>query len=490
VLLAALFLIPTIGAILALVLPVSILRRLTLIVAAAAHTVVVAAVWFYRPEPILHGWFALDQAGLLCTLLTSVLFLMAAFYAFGYLGTITGDKKGFTEQGVFFTNSPEGIFVACLLAFLATMTLVALSQHLGLLWVAMEATTLASAPLIYYHRHHHSLEATWKYLLICSVGIALALLGTFFMVAAASTSQNQSVSLLLIDLAARGQQMNTIWLKTAFLLLLVGYGTKMGLAPLHTWLPDAHSEAPSFVSALLSGASLNCAFLAILRVYQVCMAAGLGDFCRELLVLFGIISIGWAALFIPLQTDYKRMLAYSSVEHMGILCLGVGIGAGAVFGSMLHMVNHSLTKGMLFLTAGTILAAYQSKTVRDVRGLCRALPITGMLWMAGFLAITGLPPFGLFISEFIIAKTMFEQGRFIIASMYLAFLSLIFIGMARVFLQMSHGRQPSGKIQMRETIYVIAGPVLLGIITLMLGLYIPSPLRTLLESAAKLMGGF
>jgi hydrogenase-4 component F len=273
-------------------------------------------------------------------------------------------------------------------------------------------------------------------------------------------------------------------------LLLVGYGTKMGLAPLHTWLPDAHSEAPSLVSALLSGVLLNCAFLAILRAFQVCMAAGLGDFCRELLVLFGIISIGWAALFIPLQTDYKRMLAYSSVEHMGILCLGVGIGTGAVFGSMLHMVNHSLTKGMLFLTAGTILAAYQSKTIRDVKGLRHILPITGLLWMAGFLAITGMPPFGLFISEFIIAKTMFEQGRFVIAATYLVLLSMIFIGMSRVFLQMSHGQHPSGKIQTRETIYVVAGPVLLGIITLMLGLYIPSPLRTLLESAAKMLGGF
>jgi hydrogenase-4 component F len=490
--LAALFWIPTIGAILTLMLRISILRRLTLVVSAAAHTAVTATVWFYRPGPILHGWFAIDEVGLLCLILTSLLFLTAAVYAFGYLKAESDNKKkeDFIEHGVFFTNSPEGIFIACLLAFLATMTLVTVSQHLGLLWVAMEATTLATAPLIYYHRHHRSLEATWKYLLICSVGIALALLGTFFLAAAASTSQNQPASLVLADLLTRGPQMNIIWLKAAFILLLVGYGTKMGLAPLHTWLPDAHSEAPSVVSALLSGALLNCAFLAVLRAFQVCMTAGLGDFCRELLVLFGLVSIGWAAIFIPLQTDYKRMLAYSSIEHMGIICMGVGIGAGAVFGSMLHMVNHSLTKGMLFMAAGTILAAYQTKIVHNVKGLRYVLPITGLLWMAGFLAITGVPPFGLFISEFIIAKTLFGQGRFIAASAYLAFLALIFIGMSRVFLNMSHGRPPANKIPVRETVYAVAGPVLLGLITLVLGLYIPSPLRTLLESAAEMLGGF
>jgi hydrogenase-4 component F len=157
---------------------------------------------------------------------------------------------------------------------------------------------------------------------------------------------------------------------------------------------------------------------------------------------------------------------------------------------MLHMVNHSLTKGMLFLAAGTILAAYQTKIVHNVKGIRHILPITGLLWMAGFLAITGVPPFGLFISEFIIAKTLFGQGRFIAASAYLAFLALIFIGMSRVFLKMSHGRPSTDKIHVRETVYAVAGPLLLGIITLVLGLYIPSPLRTLLESAAGMLGGF
>jgi hydrogenase-4 component F len=175
---------------------------------------------------------------------------------------------------------------------------------------------------------------------------------------------------------------------------------------------------------------------------------------------------------------------------MGIICLGVGVGAGAVFGSMLHMVNHSMTKGMLFMAAGTILAAYQTKIVHNVKGLRHILPITGLLWIAGFLAITGMPPFGLFISEFIIAKTLLEQGRFGMASAYLAFLALIFVGMSRVFLRMSHGQPPADKVCVRETVYAVAGPVLLGLITLALGLYIPSPLKALLESAAGRLGGF
>ena len=206
------------------------------------------------------------------------------------------------------------------------MTLVTVSHHFGLMWVGVEATTLASAPLIYFHRQHRSLEATWKYLLICSVGIALALLGNFFLAVAAGRAGRQlDGPLSLSDLSGRCRiGLIVSWLKAAFLFFLVGYGTKMGLAPLHTWLPDAHSEAPSVVSALLSGALLNCAFLAILRVHRFAPPPGEAAFSQGLLVFFGLISMGVAAMFILGQADFKRMLAYSSVEHMGILALGVG----------------------------------------------------------------------------------------------------------------------------------------------------------------------
>lgn len=486
-----LLLIPTAAAAVSLIAGRSALRRMILILAATGHTAAVLTAWLLPPPPLKNGWLALDSPGLLFLTITSVLFLACSWYTAGYLAGETSRKKQDPEEGLFFTNAPEAVFCACLLAFLATMTLVTVSHHLGLLWVAMEATTLVSAPLIYFHRHHRSLEATWKYLLICSVGIALALLGTFFLAIAAYTPTCET-SLLLGTLMRQGANLNVPWLKAAFLLLLVGYGTKMGLAPLHTWLPDAHSESPSVISALLSGALLNCAFLGILRSYQVCSSAALASFCQPLLVLFGLLSMGWAAVFILGQTDYKRMLAYSSVEHVGIMALGIGIGAGAAFGSLLHAVNHSLTKAMLFLLAGNILAAYKTKTIPRVSGILNRMPFTGILWMAGFLAITGLPPFGLFLSEFLIVKSMIEQGRFAAAAAFLTMLALIFIGMAAAFLRMAQGGNPEDLPEPDgpERATAILPPLVLGLLTLMLGLFLPPAVSRLLHEAAAALGGF
>ena len=322
-------------------------------------------------------------------------------YGIGYVAREPVAGHLDSEDGVLFKNEPESIFTGALLLLLAAMTLAILSRHLALQWVAIEATTLASAPLIYYHQNRRSLEAAWKYLMLCSVGIAIALLGIFFL---RMTIQDGPHDLTLAALLERAGTLNHKWLSTAFIFMLVGYGTKMGLAPLHTWLPDAHSEAPSPVSALLSGALLNCAFLGILRVQQVCAAAGMASFGGDLLILFGLLSMGLAGAFLLRQADYKRMLAYSSVEHMGILALGVGLGGLGLFGSLLHTVNHSIVKAMLFFTAGNLLSRFHTKDTTKIQGACDALPISGALWIAGFLAVTGSPPFGTFISEFTILR--------------------------------------------------------------------------------------
>jgi hydrogenase-4 component F len=418
----------------------------------------------------------------------SVLFLAASVYAVGYLARERREDHRDFEEGLLFSNAPEAVFTGCLLMFLSTMTLVTNSRHFGLLWVAIEATTLASAPLIYFHRHHRSLAAAWKYLLVCSVGIALALMGNFVLAVAV----HGRAPLTLQDLLREGPNLDPRWLKAAFLCFLVGYGTKMGLALLHTWLPDAHSEAPSVVSALLSGALLNCAFLGILRGFQVCRAAGQEAFAGELLVLIGLVSMGWAAVFILGQRDYKRMLAYSSVEHMGILSLGAGLGGSAAFGALLHAVNHSLTKGMLFLVAGNILAVYRSKSVRDVRGVLGALPASGCLWVAGFLAITGSPPFGPFLSEFTILKGALDQGKTLVTALYLAFLGFIFVGMATPVLRMTQGPSPasgerSGSFRgaPKEPWLAVLPPAALGILITVLGVYVPEPLREGLERLAR-----
>jgi hydrogenase-4 component F len=485
----ALILIPTLAGLLAFVVRPHRPRRLLLVGAALAHLGLTAAAWVEAPAPLLYGWLALDATGLLFLTIASVLFVAAAIYAVGYLGRETPGKRRDFSEAFFFVNEPEAVFTGCLLLFLASMTLVTASQHFGLLWVAVEATTLASAPLIYFHRHHRSLEAVWKYLLICSVGIALALLGNFSLAAAATDPSTPPMSLLLGDLVARAGELQLLPLKAAFLFFLVGYGTKMGLAPLHTWLPDAHSESPSLVSALLSGALLNCAFLAILRALQVCSAAGQAAFCQELLVGFGLTSMGVAAVFILGQTDFKRLLAYSSVEHMGILALGVGLGGAGVFGAMFHAVNHSLAKGCLFLIAGNILAAYRSKTVSDVTGLARVLPLSGLLWIAGFLAITGSPPFAPFFSEFTILKAALDDGRMDVAVAYLAMLVLIFIGMATIFLRMYQGAPsatgPNELAAASESWWTLVPPAVLAALVLILGIYLPPTISRTLHEAAQ-----
>jgi hydrogenase-4 component F len=459
------------------------LRRALLVATAVTHAGLTAACWVHRPAATAGGWLVLDAAGLLFLSITSALFLAAAVYAVAYLRHEHDHVTRDAVEGFLFSNAPEATFTGCLLLFLAAMTLVTLSQHVGLLWVAVEATTLASAPLIYFHRHHRSLEATWKYLLICSVGIALALLGNFFLAVAAG-----STPLVFGELVARAGQLNVPWLKAAFLLVLVGYGTKMGLAPLHTWLPDAHSESPPVISALLSGALLNCAFLGIIRMQQVCAAGGLGDFSRSLLVGFGLISMAVAAVFIVGQTDFKRLLAYSSVEHMGILALGVGLGGAGVFGAMLHAVNHSVTKAMLFLVAGNILGAYGTKSAADVQGALRVLPVSGVLWVAGLLSITGSPPFGPFLSEFTILKAALDAGRVGVAVTYLALLAVIFIGMATIMLRMAQGVSLRIAPQ-RESWTAVVPPAALATVVLVLGLYLPGQLTHLLRETAHLLGG-
>lgn len=466
--------------------------RTVLVAAAAFHLALVAANFLSLPPPSLNAWLSLDSLGLIFLGITSVLFFLASIYRISInVQNVAKESRDFVD-GFLFRSAPEATFCGSMLLFLSSMTLVCVSNQFGILWVAIEATTLASAPLIYFHRHKRSLEAAWKYLLICSVGIALALLGNFFL--AVSIKGNAGYSSLLIgDLVrlARTGGMDDAWLKAAFVLFLIGYGTKMGLAPMHTWLPDAHSEAPSVVSALLSGALLNCSFLGILRAHAVCSAAGLVSFDRGLLTGFGLLSMAVAAVFVVGQKDFKRMLAYSSVEHVGILSFGVGLGKLAVFGALFHAINHSLTKAMLFLVAGNILSAYRTKFSGEVKGLLRSAPYSGAMWLAGFLAITGFPPFGTFLSEFTILTSAILGRQFFLAAVYVVLLTVVFIGMAGPFINMSMGEPSVCRVDRAgaERIFAILPPAIMGIIVLVFGFYLPPALKAVLLDAARVIGG-
>lgn len=419
----------------------------------------------------LGGWLLLDPLGKVVLGFLSVLFFLCSLYVPGYLA-LRADR-------------PNRVFCANLFAALAMMTLVALSHHLGLMWVAMEATTLVSAPSIYFNHNARSLEATWKYLLIGSVGIALALFGSFFLAYSAIKADLES-TLLFDQLIEIAPKLSPQWLHAAFVLLFIGYGTKMGLAPMHTWKPDAYGEAPGVVGTLLAGGVTSCAFLAILRVYQICRAGSETEFAREIMIFIGLLSMALAAVFMARQRDFKRMLAYSSVEHMGILVLGVGIGGPAVYGALLHLINNGLTKGVLFLSAGNIHRAYGSKLTDDVRGAIRRVPLSGALFLAGFLAITGSPPFAPFVSEFTIVNAAVDSGQFLAAGLFLLLLAVVFIGMGATVLAVVQGEPPERKQLNGFHDSVSTGvPILLFMaLVLLLGLYVPPPLEALLREAA------
>lgn len=490
----ALVLIPAILGIISFMIKGPGIKRGILVIGTSLHFFLVIMAWFSGDHAPAEGdWMGLDSLGILFLGITSLIFFVTSIYASGYLAREgAGMRKDFVEGGMF-RNTPEQVFVGCYLLFLAAMTLVTVSQHLGLLWVAVEATTLASAPLIAFHRHHRAMEAMWKYLIICSVGIALALLGTLTLGAIAGpVTSGEHSPLLLGNLLANADKFDPSWLKLSFILLLVGYGTKMGLAPFHTWLPDAHSEGPSAVSALLSGALLNVAFLGVLRAYQTLDAAGLAAFGANLLIVFGLISMVVAAAFILRQNNFKRMLAYSSIEHMGIMAIGIGIGGAGMFGAAMHAINHSLIKAMLFLTAGNIMAYYKTTNAKDVQGAIQVLPVSGVLWLIGFFAITGVPPFGLFVSEFSILKAALDGGYGATAAAYLFLLVIIFIAMAKTFFGMSQGTcetSGSASANQSEPVSSILPPIILVVCTLVLGLSIPDFLKDALDLFAKTLGG-
>ncbi len=447
-----------------------------LLTGAVVHCGLVVACWVMGGPQTLGHFLSLDPTGLYFLTITSGLFLVVSIYSVHYVVYGTHGEQ----------NSPQR-FVPCLLWFVACMTWVCCTQHLAILWAAVEATTLASAPLVYFYRRKEALEATWKYLLICSVGIALALLGVFFMGIASSAIPHQGASLQLSELLPIAPRLSKPWLRAAFTLALVGFGTKMGLAPMHTWLPDTHSQAPSPVSALLSGALLNCALLAILRFFQVCLAAGEAEFAQTTLLVLGLFSILVATAFLVGQTDYKRLFAYSSIENMGIIAVGLGLGGAATKGALLHAANHSVCKAGLFLVAGNVLREYGTTEAQGIRGVLGRLPTTGVVLFALLFALGGTPPFGPFVSEWMILQyAMLHNPGIGVA--FVVLLGIAFLGMSGIVLPMLHGSAGSNQ-RASEPFLLIAAPVALLVSSLVLGIYLPPFFSRLLGQVAGLVGG-
>ncbi len=466
--------IPLAGALTAWLIPANSRRPLVLPVVATLHLLLVMVVLSSgRPEP-LNDWIRLDAIGKLFLLEISVLFAACAFYSVNYLQYRQERNNRVLCMGM----------QVCLSA----MTLATAAHHIGLLWLAIETTTLTMAPLVYFNRNARSIEATWKYMLICSIGIALALLGILFL-AYSTVVAGLPPSLLLESLQGNAARLPQIWLNAAFVLMLVGYGTKMGLAPMHTWKPDAYGEAPGLVGAMLAGGLANCGFLGLIRIYQICMASGAVHFYRTCLIGIGLFSLAVAAIFLVRQTDFKRMLAYSSVEHMGLFAVALGLGGKALYGAMLHLIGNGLAKGVLFLCAGNIHRAFASKNREAARGTLKRAPWTGALFLAGFLAMTGSPPFLIFSSEYAIFSMAFSPGRNTIGTVMAILLMVAFLGMALTVVPVVFGEPPKNRERTKyhETALLVGPPLVLLIILAVMGLWLPAPLYDLVTQAARLL---
>lgn len=373
--------------------------------------------------------------------------------------------------------------------FTFTMLFAVSTNNVGFMWIAIEATTITSAVLIPLHLSKASVEASWKYILLSSVGIALAFAGTVLAyVDFVTIVGRQDEALNWPVLVAAAPLLDPEVMRLAFVFVLVGYGTKAGLAPMHTWLPDAHAEAPAPLSAMMSGVLLAVALYAVIRWEAVANAALGAAFTDRFLLGLGLLSLGMAAFSLVRQHNYKRLLAYSSIEHTGLVCVGLGLGPLGTFAAMLHLLNHTLAKSMLFFLSGRVLQRYRTTQIGGVAGLLRTMPATGGLFAAGLLALAGLPPFGIFISEFALLRAGFAAGRFWTMGLVLVLLTVAFVGVIAHLNRMLYG-VPSSEVPRGEPSRWPLVPLTLCLAALVvLGLAIPPPLERLIAEIVESVG--
>jgi hydrogenase-4 component F len=361
------------------------------------------------------GWLRLDALGGVFLAATGLLYATSAAFSLGYLGP---ERDAHARRYHLLLN-----------LFAWSMVLVPLAADFGTLWVAIELTTIISALLVAIDRTDAALEASWKYVLIASSGLGIALLAIILLYATGTGALGDAYVPRFERLIGAAGGLSKDAVSLAFVLALVGFGTKAGFVPMHTWLPDAHSEAPAPVSALLSGALLAAAFYGVLRFFQVAVAAGEGEFARRVLVVFGTVSLVAAALFVMRQANYKRLLAYSSIEHMGLVALGVGFGAPlAVGGALLHVITHASAKGLAFFGSGALVRRYGTKEVDGITGAGSRLPWSGPMFMAAALALCGLPVSGVFRSEFQIVTGGFAGADYVGVALLIVFVNVAFFG--------------------------------------------------------------
>jgi hydrogenase-4 component F len=431
------------------------------------------------PHVYWHSYVVIDALGAWVVLCAAIVYLLASIYAVGYMRLLE------EEEG----RLP--VFYALFAGFALTTLVGPMMNNAGLYWIVIELTTLVSTFLVAFERAAESIEAAWKYIIVVSGGISLALLGTILFYWAGSIVLGPTYDMTWDALRGAAPHMNASLLILAFLLVLIGYGTKAGLAPMHTWLPDAHSEGPTPVSALLSGALLNTAMVGIIRYLSVVDAARIGALPRITLIVLGVVSLIIASLFIVRQEGVKRLMAYSSVEHMGVIALGIGFGGVlGVSGALYHMLNHSLNKSLMFFGAGSMMRSYQTKDISGIRLVIYRFPVAGALWLAGAVAITGAPPFGLFASELTIMRAGLQTGAAWASFAMALLLIIIFVGFLNHF-RVMFAEAPEGS---RDGAVGISAwcvlPMWLALLPLLgLGLWWPDAIWSYFGAVTHALGG-
>ena len=438
------------------------------------------------PEPVEVGLLRADALSAVFVLATAFVYAAAAVYAVGYLRGEHDAADALRYRRRFWVG---------LNLFAWSMLCAPLMNGLALLWIAVEITTVISALLVALDGTRGSAEAAWKYVLIASAGLGIALLATIIMYAAGTSVLGPSYDLAFAPLLAAGPALPHPAVELAFVLAVVGFGTKVGLFPVHTWLPDAHSEAPTPISGMLSGSLLAVSFYAVLRYFQVAVAALGPPFPRGVLLVFGVLSLVLAAAAMLEQRNLKRLLAYSSVEHMGILAVGVAFGAPtALAGVLLHVLAHAAAKGNAFFGAGVLVQTYATKDIGRIRGALDRLPWSGPLFLMAVLALSAMPPFGLFRSEFLIVAGGLQAARDVPAALLVVLVTVAFLGLSVAATRMLFQPRPeapgAARAQAGEPSAWMVVPVVAGVVVLVvLGLHPPAVLSDVVGRAAILLGG-
>jgi hydrogenase-4 component F len=455
---------------------INIAFSLATLVASAFLTAIVIA---DGPLLVLQEQFFVDSLNVFLVALTAFVAFTTALFARPYM-RIERDHGKMTAPRMRLFHSMYQLF-----SF--TMLLALLTNNMGLLWVAMEAATLATVLLVAVYRTPASLEAAWKYFILCGVGIAQALFGTILLfLAAERVVPVEGAGLLWTHLVAVKGDLEPTVIALSFVFLLVGYGTKVGLAPLHNWLPDAHAEGPTPISAVLSGLLLNVALYAVLRCKVLADGALETRFAGDLMMGFGLLSVVLAAFFLSRQRDIKRMFAYSSIEHMGLITFAFGMGGPiASFAGLLHMTVHSLVKSAIFFAVGHAAQKAGTQVMENIRGLVKVSPAVGWGLMIGSLAILGMPPFGVFASEFLILTTAMREFPWT-TPLLLVSLGVAFAAVLGKVQPMVFGETTVKRLAHPPALVPVF--VHLGL-ALMLGLYIPPYLEAWYQQAARLIAG-